>query len=436
MRTRKMATTGRKKHKSTRRNVPTWRHFNCGIWRIIWPRMWASTVPWSSRSPVNWSHCPNEGKHDNRKVVVEAIAQIATANTNLQTRLAEAESKIQAQAEEIRSQQSEAHTDALTHLANRRAFDDALAKGVDEFQTAKRPCSLLIFDVDHFKQFNDTHGHQAGDEVLRSVGRSMKQVVKTGDLPCRYGGEEFAVVMRGTQVKDGRVVAERVRNAIEAMSVQFEGKTLKVTASVGLAELSTGEDSAKLIRRADNAVYVAKQAGRNCGYWDTGQQCLPMNCAGAVPEAQHPNGPQSPSPSVSENRVSDDQAAVVSLSELPDQSVFSDELRRRVSESHRFGVPLSLMHLQVEGYQELESEYGSAVGTMLLESVAQFTKSSLREMDLLGKLDRGTFVVMLPGSSETEAKLVGRRVQTAIASCAVPLGSDPLSLKMQWGLPP
>ena len=75
----------------------------------------------------------------------------------------------------------------------------ALAKGVGEFQTAKRPCSLLIFDVDHFKQFNDTHGHQAGDEVLRCVGRSMKQVVKSGDLPCRYGGEEFAVVMRGTR---------------------------------------------------------------------------------------------------------------------------------------------------------------------------------------------------------------------------------------------
>ena len=174
------------------------------------------------------------------------------------------------------------------------------------------------------------------------------------------------------------MVAERVRNAIEAMNVQFEGKTLKVTASVGLAELSTGEDSAKLIRRADDSVYVAKKAGRNCGYWDTGQQCLPMECAGAVPEVQRRTGAVLVA-ACERSRVSDGQADEVSLSELPDQSVFSDELQRRISESHRFGVPLSLMQLQVKGYQELESEYGSAVGAMLLESVAQFTKSSLQK---------------------------------------------------------
>ena len=87
----------------------------------------------------------------------------------------------------------------------------------------------------------------------------MKQVVKASDLPCRYGGEEFAVVMRGTRVEDGRVAAERVRKAIEAMNVHFEGKTLNVSASIGVAELSTGEDSAKLIRRADDAVYAAKE---------------------------------------------------------------------------------------------------------------------------------------------------------------------------------
>ncbi len=376
---------------------------------------------------------PHEGKQDNRKAVVEAIAQIAEANTKLQARLAEAESKIHAQAEEIRSQQSEARTDALTHLANRRAFDDALAQGVNEFQTAKEPCSLVIFDVDHFKQFNDTHGHQAGDEVLRCVGHTMKGIVKSNDLPCRYGGEEFAVVMCGTGIEDGRVVAERVRKAIESMSVQFEGSTLKVSASVGLAELAAGEDSAKLIRRADDAVYVAKEAGRNCGYWHTGQQSLPMDCTGPLSGVKQSNESRVLS-STNENLKTDGKAAEVSLGDLPDQSVFSDELRRRISESHRFGVPLSLIHLQVKGYQELENEYGNAVGTMLLESVAQFTKSSLREMDLLGKLDLGTFVVLLPGSSENEANLVGNRVHAAIASCSIPLGNEPLSLEIQWGV--
>jgi diguanylate cyclase len=367
---------------------------------------------------------PNEETVDNSRVVAEAITQIVAANEKLQGRLVDAESKIQTQAEEIRSQQSEARTDALTHMANRRAFDDALAQGVSEFQAAKQPCSLLIFDVDHFKKFNDTHGHQAGDEVLRSVGRTMKQVVKSGDLPCRYGGEEFAVVMRGTRVTEGRIVAERVRKSIEAMRVQFEGKTLKVSASIGLAELLVGEDSAQLIRRADDAVYTAKEGGRNCGYWHNGQQFLPME----------DSGPVSASASAAGTSVSDDRSAVVTLRELPDQSVFSEELQRRISESHRFGVPLSLIYLQVKDYQELENEYGNAVGAMLLESVAQFTRSSLREMDLLGKHELGTFVVMLPGSSESEAKLVGKRVQTAIADCAIPLRGEPLSLEIQWGV--
>lgn len=377
---------------------------------------------------------PSEGVSDGHLVVAEAVSQIVAANKKLQGRLAEAENKIQAQAEEIRSQQSEARTDALTHLANRRAFDDMLAKGVHAFQTAKRPCSLLIFDVDHFKQFNDTHGHQAGDEVLRCVGSTMKRVVKSGDLPCRYGGEEFAVVMRGTSAGEGRIAAERVRKAIEAMRVKFESKTLKVTVSIGLAEILVGDDSAKLIRRADNAVYSAKEAGRNCGYWHNGQQCLPMDDAGVVAQAKHPNQPRTGSPSSAEGPMSDSQTAVVNLGELPDPSVFSNELQRRISESHRFGVPLSVMHLQVKDYPELENEFGSAVGTMLLESVAQFTKSALREMDLLGKLERGRFVVMLPGSSESEAILVGTRLQTAIAGCDIPLGGETFSLQIQWGV--
>jgi diguanylate cyclase len=377
---------------------------------------------------------PSGEQQGNNSVVAEAIAQIVIANEKLQSKLEEAEGKISDQAEELRSQQSEARTDSLTQLANRRAFDGALAKGVEESQASKKPCTLLIFDVDHFKKFNDTHGHQAGDEVLRSVGKTIKQVVKSHDLPCRYGGEEFAVIMRDTRIADGRVGAERVRKAIEAMRIQFEGKALKVSASIGLAEIAFGEDSAKLIRRADEAVYTAKEAGRNCGYWHDNRQCLPMSQDGDLAEAPRSNQPGSANQTVVENSTPGQSTAAMSLSELPDLSVFSDELRRRIYESHRFGVSLSLIHLQVRGYQELESEYGTAVGGMLLDSVAQFIRSSLRDMDLLGKLEPGDFVVMLPGSSKSDAKLVGNRVQTSIANCAVPLGNEQLSLDINWGV--
>ena len=217
------------------------------------------------------------GSSESGEAVEEAIAKILKANDKLQARLAEAEQKIQAQAEEIRAQQSEALTDALTKLANRRAFDEALQKNIASFNDQRKPFSLLIFDVDHFKKFNDTHGHQAGDEVLRNVGHTLTETVKTTDIPCRYGGEEFALILPNTRIDSARIAAERVRKAIESMDVEFEGQTLHVTASIGVAEMLSGEDDTKLIRRSDDGVYAAKEAGRNQTYWNDGEQCLPLN---------------------------------------------------------------------------------------------------------------------------------------------------------------
>ncbi len=355
--------------------------------------------------------------------VESAIEKIVEANEKLQNRLEEAERKIQTQAEEIRAQQSEALTDALTNLANRRAFDEALAKNMDSFNHQRKPFSLLIFDVDHFKQFNDTHGHQAGDEVLRSVGRTITQTVKTTDIPCRYGGEEFAVILPNTRVDSARIAAERVRKAIENMDVAFEDKALKVTASIGVAEMREGENDIQIIRRSDECVYAAKEAGRNQCFWNDGQECLPLNA---------------PAKKAKEERTTEDKQQSGSTEAvegtLPGREVFTGELQRRVSESHRFSVSLSVMQISILDYAKLVSEYGEAVGKLLLDSVAQFIRSSLRDMDLLGQLEAGEFIVMLPGSSEKEAKMVGGRVETAISNCIIPLGGKQLRLQVSHGV--
>lgn len=358
--------------------------------------------------------------------VVEAVGKIFAANKQLQERLEDAEQKIQAQAEEIRAQQSEARTDALTKLANRRAFDDLVESNIKLVQSEKRPFSLLLFDVDHFKKFNDAHGHQAGDEVLRSVGRALTEVVKTTDIACRYGGEEFALVMPNTKIAQAQIAAERVRKAIEAMKVEFEGNTLQVTASIGVAECAHGEDTAKLIRRSDDAVYFSKEAGRNCGHWHDGFKCRPLS------EPAN-RGTNSKAKAASEKTPSNGGKSV-RLQDLPDKMVFADELNRRVNESHRFGVSLSVMHIRVKDYVDLEQEYGDAVSQLLLESVAQFIRDSLRDMDLLAKFENGEFGVMLPGSSEREANLVGNRVRTAISNCAIPLGNEQLRLEILLGV--
>ena len=113
----------------------------------------------------------------------------------LQNRLAQAEKQIAAQAADLRSYETEARTDSLTGLANRRAFDDEMQRRFAEWQRRRTPFSLMILDIDHFKQFNDSHGHPAGDEVLRNVGKVLVKTARQMDLPCRYGGEEFAVIL-------------------------------------------------------------------------------------------------------------------------------------------------------------------------------------------------------------------------------------------------
>lgn len=369
-----------------------------------------------------------EGASGSGAAVAEAVAKILAANDKLQDRLLDAEQKIQTQADEIRTQQSEARTDSLTKIANRRAFDDALEQNVACFVADRKPISLLIFDVDHFKKFNDTHGHQAGDEVLWQVARTLTKTVKSSDVPCRYGGEEFALVMPNTKIDSARITSERVRKAIESMEIQFEGKTLRVTASIGVAEIGLGEDAVRLIRRSDDSVYAAKEAGRNCSYWNDDQQCLPViGASGEKPAVEHPNTPgkQALAQKTSSSSISE---------ELPSRTVFSDELTRRIAESHRFGVSLSIMHIHVSDYENLVKQYGDAVGQLLLDSVAQFVRSTLRDMDLLGRFQDGDFVAMLPGSSVKEASLVSRRVQEAISDCAIQLGDKQLRLELQLGV--
>ena len=372
-----------------------------------------------------------KGSADTSQVAVtSAVTKIVAANDKLQDRLAEAEQKIQNQAEEIRTQQSEARTDSLTNIANRRAFDDALEKNVASFDTNEKPFSLLIFDVDHFKNFNDTHGHQAGDEVLRKVAETLTKTVKSSDTPCRYGGEEFALVMPNTKIDSARITSERVRKAIEKLAIEFECKTLQVTASIGVAEIAAGENGAAIVRRSDDCVYAAKEAGRNRTYWCNGQEILPVNGPVATK-------PTSPKPAVADEQNTKDTKEpnpAAALNDLPNRTVFSGELSRRISESHRFGVSLSIMYLQVKDYENLAKEYGDAVGLLLLDSVAQFIRSTLRDMDLMGRLTDGDFVVMLPGSSGKEANTVGGRAVEAISKCVIPLGKKKLSLEMEFGV--
>lgn len=202
------------------------------------------------------------------------VSQVMDANEQLQGRLNRAEAIVKQQANEISTYMSEARTDSLTRLPNRRAFDEDLARRVAEQRRHRRPVSVLMVDVDHFKKFNDTYGHLVGDEVLRQVAALLRQTMRESDLVARFGGEELAVVMPGTSIADARLGAERARQAIESGRFDADAQELRVTVSVGTAECLVEEEGEQLVRRADSALYAAKQAGRNRAYWHDGHRCL------------------------------------------------------------------------------------------------------------------------------------------------------------------
>jgi two-component system cell cycle response regulator len=156
--------------------------------------------------------------------------------------------------------QSLAVTDGLTGLHNHRAFQDYLE---EQFQTAmrnKQPLALILMDVDHFKQYNDTYGHQAGDEVLRQVAQILQANVREGDFVARYGGEEFVVVLPRTDSESAVAVAERLREAVQSAEWQLR----PVTGSFGVASIRPDmETRQELIESADQALYQAKKNGRN-----------------------------------------------------------------------------------------------------------------------------------------------------------------------------
>ena len=152
-----------------------------------------------------------------------------------------------------------AHVDSLTGLANRRVFEEALAREVARATRGGEPVSLVLFDVDHFKSVNDTLGHQEGDEVLRAVATALAEACRDADLPARYGGEEFAVLLPACPPREAYRVAERLRAAVAAADT-----SMPVTVSAGVAALPAHASTAdELLRKADDALYAAKRGGRD-----------------------------------------------------------------------------------------------------------------------------------------------------------------------------
>jgi diguanylate cyclase len=200
------------------------------------------------------------------EILVTSTREMRETNKVLEERLMLSKSEISDLQQSLEAIRAESLTDPLTGLGNRKYFDRMIEQAVQTALANGEPLTLLMFDIDHFKSFNDSYGHLTGDQVLRLVGMSMKQTIKGQDITARYGGEEFAVVLPNTGLRQALTVADHIRRAVMAKELKKKstGEILgRVTISVGVSMLKSDDDTDALIERADACLYAAKRNGRN-----------------------------------------------------------------------------------------------------------------------------------------------------------------------------
>lgn len=168
-----------------------------------------------------------------------------------------------AQAERLRDLEQAAFIDVLTSVANRRFLDVSLESRLAEKTRHDWGFGVVLLDVDHFKRFNDEHGHEVGDHVLQMVARTLARNARPYDVVGRWGGEEFLIIASHSDLQQAYSVAERARVLIGASELNHQGQRLRVTVSAGVAVVRSGEDAVSLLRRADTALYASKNDGRN-----------------------------------------------------------------------------------------------------------------------------------------------------------------------------
>jgi len=198
--------------------------------------------------------------------LLQETRHMQDTNRKLELKLEASRDDIASLQRDLDEVRRESMLDPLTKIFNRKYFDEGLLRAMAEAGEQGEPLSLLLVDIDHFKRFNDTYGHQTGDQVLRLVAMTLKSNIKGKDIVARYGGEEFVAVLPSTDLDGAVILADNIRKAIQAKELlkrSTNEKLGRITASFGVAIYRKGESPSALIERADRCLYAAKHAGRN-----------------------------------------------------------------------------------------------------------------------------------------------------------------------------
>lgn len=295
--------------------------------------------------------------------------------------------------------ESDVLNDALTGIPNRRAFDYELKRRMSEWRRQKTPLALMMVDVDRFKDFNDRYGHTVGDAVLRKVAEVLRSSMREMDLVARYGGEEFAIILPSTDHQDSIQACLQLQAAIAASTIEVDGQQHCITMSFGLAVAKNGDDAELLLRRADTALYAAKDNGRNCCFQHTGTNCVPL----ATGEQQRRSGtagqpgelePSEPGIHTARIAIIDDEPATIALARkylrddgfssftpVGDSTKAMDVLRQESPDL----VLLDLRMPEVTGFdilREMRSDHGLMRTPVLVLTAARDKESKVEALTL------------------------------------------------------
>jgi diguanylate cyclase len=353
--------------------------------------------------------------------VAAAVCKLLVMNQQTQQRLSQAELRLQAQQRQLHDVTSAVKTDALTGLMNRRGLDDELAATILRFQQKGRPSTVLLLDVDHFKRFNDTHGHMVGDLALKRLADVLLSQARESDIVARFGGEEFVVVFGGARLSTVVARAEAMRTAIGQATIAAGDKELRITASAGLAELSTGDTAEAILKRADEALYAAKLDGRDCCYSHEGDRLQRL-------AAGEPTGGEF----VTSSPPSRAESVEIAADQFAD-TTFVGQIARRVAEWRRGGTTFSVVLARVE-FPRGEVQPSDEARRTAMRIVQQFARASLRDMDLLTRWKDDGLAILLPGSLVTDAAGVAGRLRSAISKHEMPVPHGGLKLSLCAGV--
>jgi len=392
----------------------------------------------------------SSGTHEPTEIVA-VVARLIQANQEMQEKLAATEDKLREQAQQIQTYSAEARTDVLTLLANRRAFNDEMARRFDEFARHGRTFSLIMADVDKFKTFNDTYGHRVGDGMLQLVAKQLRRKTRQMDLVARYGGEEFAIILPGTNLDDTCKAAVRICEAIEKSVLHHDGKELQVTASFGAAEVRGCRDDAVLISRADEALYAAKASGRNrvCSHdGEVVRSVLPSPPSTPVVAAGHSQDRSAPAePEKSNENSSDSEGRTIGpkpslphardeapCPNLPSRTAFCQQIRNRMAEWKRNGPIFSVILMQVN-QDDKDDEGGSErIRELATQATIAFLAVTIREMDVAGYYAPGRFALLLPATAHSDAILVAKRLRETFPPYCLQFRGMELRLTLNVGV--